>query len=78
MVIFFGRLRVPGNGINSIAWEGSSMRMALAVDSFIYFADIQPEYQWACIDDVLVYAFAMPGKDEKMQLSEFEIKRTIC
>mmetsp|Transcript_9975 Transcript_9975/g.40967 ORF Transcript_9975/g.40967 Transcript_9975/m.40967 type:complete len:733 (+) Transcript_9975:879-3077(+) len=57
-------LRVPGNGINSIAWEGSSMRMALAVDSFIYFADIQPEYQWACIDDVIVYAFAMPRKDE--------------
>jgi WD repeat-containing protein 35 len=58
-------LRVPGNGIKSIAWEGSGTRIALAVDSFIYFADIRPQYQWSFFDDVLVYAFDKPGKDEK-------------
>ena len=63
MVIFFGRFvylvmgKLDCMGRQQYA-DGS------AVDSFIYFADIQPEYQWACIDDVIVYAFAMPRKDE--------------
>jgi len=35
-------LKVPGGGIQSVSWEGGSLRIALAVDTFIYFADIQP------------------------------------
>ena len=32
-------LKVPGGGIQSLSWEGGSLRIALAVDTFIYFAN---------------------------------------
>lgn len=34
-------LKVPGRQITACAWEGGSLRIALAVDSFIYFANIR-------------------------------------
>ncbi len=34
-------LKVPGKQITACAWEGGSLRIALAVDSFIYFANIR-------------------------------------
>ena len=33
--------QVPGSGISSLAWEGGGLRIALAVDAFIYFANIR-------------------------------------
>lgn len=33
--------KVPGNGISSMAWEGGGLRIALAVDAYIYFANIR-------------------------------------
>ena len=39
--------QVPGRQITACAWEGGSLRIALAVDSFIYFANIRPNYKWA-------------------------------
>lgn len=38
-------LKVPGKQIASCSWEGGSLRIALAVDSFIYFANIRPDYK---------------------------------
>ena len=38
-------LRVPGNSIESCSWEGGGLRIALAVDSHIYFANIRPKYK---------------------------------
>ncbi|VEL32054.1 unnamed protein product [Protopolystoma xenopodis] len=41
-------LCVPGKRLTAFAWEGSgSLRLALAVDSFIYFANLRPAYIWA-------------------------------
>lgn len=37
-----------------------SLRVALAVDSFIYFANIRPDYRWGYYSDTLVYAFLKP------------------
>lgn len=34
-------LQVPGSGISSMAWEGGGLRIALAVDAYIYFANIR-------------------------------------
>lgn len=39
-------LKVPGREITSLSWEGKGLRIALAVDSFIYFANIRPDYMW--------------------------------
>ena len=40
-------LKVPGGGINALSWEGGGLRIALAVDAYIYFANIRPDYKWA-------------------------------
>jgi WD repeat-containing protein 35 len=32
--------------MSGLAWEGGSLRLALAIDSFIYFANIRPDYKW--------------------------------
>ena len=40
-------LKVPGTGISACSWEGGSLRLALAVDSYIYFANIRPDYKGA-------------------------------
>ncbi|TYZ67233.1 hypothetical protein PybrP1_011840 [[Pythium] brassicae (nom. inval.)] len=55
----FGRhlrsLRVPGSSIEALAWEGSGLRICLAVDSHIYFANIRPAYKWGFYANTLVY-----------------------
>ncbi|KAI9193226.1 uncharacterized protein BJ171DRAFT_588781 [Polychytrium aggregatum] len=51
-------LKVPGKRITSLSWEYSGLRIALAVDSFIYFANIRPDYRWSFFaSDVLVYTY---------------------
>lgn len=31
--------------MSGVAWEGGGLRIALAVESFIYFANIRPDYK---------------------------------
>lgn len=38
-------LKVPGKQMSGVAWEGGGLRIALAVDSYIYFANIRPDYK---------------------------------
>lgn len=57
-------LRVPGSNINAMTWEGSGLRIALAVDSYVYFANIRPDYKWGFFGNTLVYAFQKPDKTE--------------
>ena len=57
-------LKVPGKQINSCAWEGGSLRIALAVDSFIYFANIRPDYKWAYFANVVVYTYNRADKQD--------------
>lgn len=40
-------LKVPGKKISSLSWESSGIRLAFAVDTFIYFANIRPDYKWS-------------------------------
>jgi len=57
-------LKVPGAGINSLTWEGGSLRLALAVGSHIYFANIRPDYEWGYFANTLVYSFSKPDRAE--------------
>lgn len=57
-------LRVPGTDLRGLSWEGSGLRLALAVDAFIYFANVRPDYRWAYFCDTLVYAFQRPDRPE--------------
>eukprot|EP01083_Nonionella_stella_P033392 91433_1 len=56
-------LRVPGNILSALSWEGGSLRLALAVDSHIYFANIRPDYKWGFFADTLVYSYSKPERE---------------
>lgn len=57
-------LKVPGSGISGLAWEGGGLRIALAVESFIYFANIRPDYKWGFFSGTLVYAYTKPERTD--------------
>lgn len=38
-------LKVHGKQMTGVSWEGGGLRIALAVDSYIYFANIRPDYK---------------------------------
>ncbi|KAF6028976.1 WDR35 [Bugula neritina] len=57
-------LKVPGKQLTSCAWEGGSLRIALAVDAFIYFANIRPDYKWGYFSNTVVYSFTKPDRSE--------------
>uniref|UniRef100_A0A8C8AQ89 WD repeat-containing protein 35 n=1 Tax=Otus sunia TaxID=257818 RepID=A0A8C8AQ89_9STRI len=42
-------LKVPGKQISALSWEGSGLKIALAVDSYIYFANIRPDYKYVLV-----------------------------
>ncbi|KAH9492608.1 WD repeat-containing protein 35 [Bulinus truncatus] len=57
-------LKVPGNDLSSCSWEGGSLRIALAVGSFIYFANIRLDYKWGYCTNTVVYSFTKPDRPE--------------
>lgn len=57
-------LRVPGQNLRAISWEGSGLRLALAVDSHIFFANIRPDYLWGYFSHTLVYAVLRKERNE--------------
>lgn len=57
-------LKVPGKEITACSWEGGSLRIALAVDSFIYFANIRPDYRWCYFANTVVYTYTKPERTE--------------
>ncbi|TPP59802.1 WD repeat-containing protein 35 [Fasciola gigantica] len=60
-------LYVPGKCLSACAWEGNgSLRLAMAVDSFIYFANLRPNYKWAYCDKAhtIVYSYTRAGSPE--------------
>ncbi|XP_072032249.1 WD repeat-containing protein 35-like isoform X2 [Amphiura filiformis] len=57
-------LKVPGRSMSAVSWEGGGLRIALAVDSFIYFANIRPDYKWGYCANTVVYAFTKPDRME--------------
>ncbi|XP_055481799.1 WD repeat-containing protein 35 isoform X5 [Psammomys obesus] len=59
-----GTLKVPGKQMCSLSWEGGGLKIALAVDSFIYFANIRPDYKWGYCSNTVVYAYTRPDRPE--------------
>mmetsp|Transcript_32306 Transcript_32306/g.92700 ORF Transcript_32306/g.92700 Transcript_32306/m.92700 type:complete len:1232 (-) Transcript_32306:146-3841(-) len=57
-------LRIPGSNLRSISWEGNGLRLALAVDSHIFFANIRPDYLWGYFSHTLVYAVLKKERSE--------------
>ncbi|KAM9319055.1 WD repeat-containing protein 35 isoform 1-T1 [Pholidichthys leucotaenia] len=57
-------LKVPGKQMSGVAWEGGGLRIGLAVDSHIYFANIRPDYKWGYCCSTVVYAYTKPDRPE--------------
>ena len=59
-------MRIVSKNVSYVAcaWEGGSLRIALAVDSFIYFANIRPDYKWAYFANVIVYWYNQADKED--------------
>ena len=58
---------MPGTGISALSWEGGSLRVALAVDSYIYFANIRPDYRWGFFGDTLVCAYTQADRSDQVR-----------
>jgi WD repeat-containing protein 35 len=44
--------------VTNIAWEGNGLRLAIAIDSSIFFANIKPEYKWGYLSNgTIVFSF---------------------
>jgi WD repeat-containing protein 35 len=61
---YLRNIRIPGEEIAGLSWEGTGLRICLAVDAFIYFANIRPAYKWASIDNTIVYSYYKPERHE--------------
>jgi len=63
-------LKVPGTDITSLSWEGKSLRIAMAVDSFIYFANIRPDYIWCYFEKTVVFLNTGSGSRDSPMSSD--------
>lgn len=50
-------IRIPGDCITAVSWEGADLRLSLAVDSSIYFANIRHTYTWAYFLNTVVFSY---------------------
>ncbi|XP_072936540.1 WD repeat-containing protein 35 isoform X2 [Epargyreus clarus] len=48
-------LRVPAGSMRALCWERRSLRLAIAIDSFIYFANVKPDHKYAFYGNTLAY-----------------------
>lgn len=46
-------LRVPSGSMRALSWEARSLRLAIAVDSYIYFASVKPDHKYAYYGNTL-------------------------
>ena len=56
--------KLPGTQVAGLSWEAFSQRLALAIDSYIYLAQVKHDYMWTCFSNTLVYHFTKPDKVE--------------
>ncbi|CAF4285167.1 unnamed protein product [Rotaria socialis] len=57
-------LKVTGKSIADCAWEAHSLRLVIAIDNFIYFANCRLDYKWCYIQDTVVYSFYTCSRPE--------------
>ncbi|XP_025414871.1 WD repeat-containing protein 35 isoform X2 [Sipha flava] len=50
-------LRIPGFMVSACCWESTSLRITLAIDSFVYFANVRYDYPWCYFAGTIVYAY---------------------
>jgi WD repeat-containing protein 35 len=63
---FLRQVRIPGDDINSITWEQSGLRIGLAVDAFIFFANVRVSYLWAYLENTVIFSYYRPERHESV------------
>lgn len=56
-------LNVPGNELVCCCWGRLGLKIALAIDSFILFADVRPHYKWEFFADTFAFSLPRPIND---------------
>ena len=51
---------------SGISWDFSGSRLVIAVDSYLYFANIYQEYKWCYALDSIVFAYEKQGEDKSV------------
>ncbi|EUB57703.1 WD repeat-containing protein 35 [Echinococcus granulosus] len=72
-------LTIPGKGPSACTWEGSgSLRLAMAIDSYIYFANVRLKYEWTLCANAhtLVYTFTRSDSMDRCVMF-WDVKRGI-
>jgi hypothetical protein len=59
---FLRFLKIPGSSFPSFSWEQNGLRLALAVDGSIFFANVRPAYNWAAGNNTIVYCYQRPDR----------------
>ena len=70
---FIRSIRIPGDNIAAVSWEGGDLRLALAVDSFIYFANIRHTYMWAYFLNTVVFSYPRSERSREVRCQSFVI-----
>ncbi|XP_028969091.1 WD repeat-containing protein 35 [Galendromus occidentalis] len=58
-------LVVPGKHITGCTWEGTGLRLAISVDSFVYFVNVRPDYTWTYFGDSVLFTHSKPDRAEQ-------------
>ncbi len=67
-------LKLVGNMISDFAWEYNDLRVAVTIDSYIYFANVRQEHKWAYFDKTLVYAYSKSSTRNDYSLLFWNVK----
>ncbi|ORC82983.1 uncharacterized protein TM35_000791090 [Trypanosoma theileri] len=57
-------LRVNGNHCGGVTWEGDGLRVAIAIDAALYFANVRPDYKYTYFNKTVVFAYNRPDRLE--------------
>jgi hypothetical protein len=58
-------MRVPGSGITGLGWEGNGLRLALSVESHVFFTSVRQSPLWGAFAGTVVYAFSKADRPEQ-------------
>ncbi|RNF04337.1 WD repeat domain 35 [Trypanosoma rangeli] len=58
-------LRVNGSHCGGVTWEGDGLRVCVAVDAALYFANVRPTHNYAYFAKTVVFAFHRPDRAEQ-------------
>lgn len=73
-------VKVPGSEISDCSWDRSGLKLALAVDTYIFFASVKPNYYWGFLTNSIVFALPIHssdhGKSKKLIFKEIRSNET--